>query len=198
MIAESNVNGVGRDRKLVQVCSIRSLGQLCSWTEGRASLILPAFCQDDCFIFETVAGIGSGSHHPGVAVKQFGFGRDPLFLMGCAAYAVNRWLLKPHFHSVFLHSYFNDLWLIPCALPLLLYVHWRLALRASGPPTFLEIAGHLILWSMLFEWWGPKFWPKAVGDIRDVYCYWTGGIAAWLWWNRVRMARPFFEESGEL
>ena len=43
--------------------------------------------------------------------------RDPLFLVAFAAYALNRWVLKPHTHSVFIHGYFNDLWLIPAALP---------------------------------------------------------------------------------
>ncbi len=120
-------------------------------------------------------------------MKAFGFWRDPLFLIGCAAYALNRWWLKPHFRSNFLHSYFNDLWLIPCALPLVLYVHRRLALRSDLPPTLTEVISHLILWSALFEWWGPQLLPSATGDVRDVVCYWAGGLLAWLWWNRAGM-----------
>ena len=142
-----------------------------------------------CTIHQNITGAGRGLDHPGAALNAFGFCRDPLFLIGCAAYALNRWLLKPHFRSAFLHSHFNDLWLIPCALPPLLYVHWRLALRPDAPPTAAEVAGHLVIWSALFEWWGPKFWPAATGDVRDVFCYWTGGLVAWLWWNRATRAR---------
>jgi hypothetical protein len=123
-------------------------------------------------------------------VKPFGFYRDPLFLTGCAAYGLNRWLLKPHVHSNFLHSYFNDLWLIPCALPLVLYTHWRMALRTNRPPTLGEVGGHLVIWSALFEWWGPKLWPSATGDVKDVLCYCVGGVLAWAWWNRAMLARP--------
>ena len=125
----------------------------------------------------------SGIDHSGTAVKPFGFWRDRLFIVGCAAYGVTRWVLKPHLHSSFLHSYFNDLWLIQCALPLVLFLHCRLRLRSTSPPTFLEVAGHLAIWSALFEWWGPKFWPRTTGDPWDVVCYCAGGLAAWLWWN---------------
>jgi hypothetical protein len=122
-------------------------------------------------------------------VKPFGFWRDQLFLTGCAAYAVNRWLLKPHCRLPFLHSHFNDLWLIPCALPLLLYVHWRMDLRHDRPPTIGEVTAHLAIWSALFEWWGPRLLPAATGDGWDVLCYWVGGLAAWLWWNRAAIVR---------
>jgi hypothetical protein len=108
------------------------------------------------------------------------------------AYALNRWILKPHFSSPFLHSYFNDLWLIPCALPLLLYVHWRMELRSDAPPTLAEVAGHVLLWSALFEWWGPHWLPGATGDVRDVFCYGAGGAVAWLWWNRAQLLRRMF------
>lgn len=120
-------------------------------------------------------------------MSPFGFLRDGLFLLGCLAYSFNRWWLKPRVSSSFFHSYFNDLWLVPCALPFVLYVYWRLKLRHEGPPTLAEVAGHLTLWSVLFEWWGPRFFPGATGDVRDVFCYWIGGAVAWLWWNRTAM-----------
>jgi hypothetical protein len=143
----------------------------------------------DCLLDQTVACPGSGIDHSRPVVNAFGFCRDPLFLIGCTAYALNRVVLKPHYRSTFLHSYFNDLWLIPCALPPLLLVHWRMALRSDAPPTWAEVAGHLAIWSALFEWWGPKIWPRATGDVRDVICYWAGGVAAWLWWNRASLVR---------
>jgi hypothetical protein len=123
--------------------------------------------------------------------SSFGFCRDPLFLIGCGAYTLNRWALKPHFHSPFLQGHFNDLWLIPCALPLVLLLHRRWDLRSDGPPSFLEVTAHLVFWSALFEWWGPHLWRAAVGDPWDVACYWAGGLLAWLWWNRAGLSRAW-------
>jgi hypothetical protein len=117
-------------------------------------------------------------------MRPFRYLRDPLFLFGCAAYALNRWLLKPHLHSTFLHSYFNDLFLIPCALPPLLLLQRWLKLRShDGPPTAGEIGFQLVVWSILFEWIGPHIMPHAVGDPWDVVAYAVGGLFAGLWWN---------------
>jgi hypothetical protein len=124
-------------------------------------------------------------HDPGAAVKPFKYLRDPLFLGGCALYALNRWAMKPNFHQEFLQSWFNDSLLIPCALPPLLLAHRYLKLRShDAPPTGAEVALHLIFWSMLFEWWGPHIFKHATGDWLDVAAYAAGGMASWIWWNR--------------
>src|SRR5262245_33453177 len=115
----------------------------------------------------------------------FRYLRDPLFLMSCAAYATNRWLLKPHLHSAFLHSHFNDLLLIPCALPPVLLAQRCLNLRLDdAPPRWSEIVFQLVIWSVLFEWIGPRLMPRATGDLLDVVIYIAGGILAGLWWHR--------------
>jgi hypothetical protein len=118
-------------------------------------------------------------------MSRFPYLRDPLFLLGCLAYALNRWLLKPYVHGRFLHSYFNDCWLIPCALPPILWLHRKLGLRqhdrAPGPG---EILSHLLFWSLLFEWIGPQFVSHAVGDPFDVIAYAAGAMLAALWWHR--------------
>jgi hypothetical protein len=117
-------------------------------------------------------------------MRRFLYWRDPLFLIGCTAYALNRWLLKPHLASRFLHGYFNDLWLIPCALPPLLWLHRRLGLRANDDfPRLSEIALHFAFWSFLFEYLGPKFMPHTVGDPLDVLAYAAGAIVAAIWWR---------------
>src|SRR5262245_24236658 len=105
-------------------------------------------------------------------MRPFRYLRDPLFLTGCVAYAVNRWLIKPHVHSGFLHSYFDDVWLIPCALPLILWLHRQLGLRQHDRmPRLSEIILHLVFWSLLFEWIGPKFVAHTTGDLLDVFAY---------------------------
>jgi hypothetical protein len=116
--------------------------------------------------------------------------RDPAFLIGCAAYFLNRFLLKPRLHLGFLHSHFNDLWLIPCALPPILWLHRRLGLRSHDkPPQFSEILSHLVFWSLLFEWIGPRFVAHSTSDPLDVLSYSAGAILAALWWRRERL--PF-------
>jgi hypothetical protein len=120
-------------------------------------------------------------------MRPFLYLRDPLFLLGCAAYALNRWLLKPHLPSAFLHSYFNDLWLIPCALPPVLLIQRWLKLRSHDePPRASEILFQLIVWSILFEAIEPHFWSRFTGDPRDVVAYAVGGLLAGLWWQRHR------------
>ena len=120
-------------------------------------------------------------------MNPFAFHRDRLFLIGCAAYLLNRFVLEPHMDSSFLHSHFNDLWLIPCALPLVLWLHRALGWRGDGMPTAAEVLGHLILWSMLFELVGPILISRATADPLDVACYWVGGVIAWTWWNRTAL-----------
>jgi len=117
-------------------------------------------------------------------MKPFRFHRDELFLVGCAAYLLNRLVFQEALHSTFLHDYFDDLWLIPCALPLLLWLHRLLGWRGDEPPTLLEVGSHLVVWSIFFEWWGPQIVRHVTRDPVDVACYWIGGLLAWLWWNR--------------
>src|SRR5215471_620424 len=116
-------------------------------------------------------------------MQRFRYLRDPLFLIGCAAYAINRWLLKPHIASPFLHSHFNDLFLIPCALPPLLLVQSWLGLRDyDRRPRLREIGFHLAIWSVLFEWIGPRIYSQTVGDPWDVAAYAVGAVVAAIWW----------------
>ena len=116
-------------------------------------------------------------------MKQFGYWRDPLFLAGCTGYVLNRWLVKPHVHSLFLRGQFNDCFLIPCALPLLLWWQRRCALRRhDGFPTAAEIGFHLVVWSVLFEIVGPHL-MRVTGDVGDIVAYTAGGLIAWGWWR---------------
>ena len=138
---------------------------------------------DDYFAESSARG-GDGSHHDGPVVKRFAYWLDPLCLICCGFYALNRWIVKPRVHSAFLRGQFDDMLLIPCALPLVLWLQRKLRLRNHDlPPTPAEIFFHLLVWSVLFEVIGPHI-MRVTGDPLDVLAYVVGGIAAGLWWNR--------------
>ena len=59
-------------------------------------------------------------------MKRFGYLRDPLCIAACALYLLNRGGLREHIGGVFLRGHFNDLLLIPAALPLVLWVQRRI------------------------------------------------------------------------
>jgi hypothetical protein len=122
-------------------------------------------------------------------VRVFAYWRDRLFVFCCALYALNRWGLKPKLGSEFLHGQFNDLLLIPCALPPVLWLQRKMGLRAhDAPPTPGEILAHLIVWSVLFEFVGPHI-MRVTGDMLDVLAYAVGAAFAGLWWNRMAMSK---------
>jgi len=123
-------------------------------------------------------------------MRSFRYLRDELFIVSVLAYAINRWLVKPHVHSAFLRGQFNDALLIPCALPVLLLIQRRLGLRTHDqPPTPGEISLNLVVWSLLFEVVGPHI-MHVTGDPLDVIAYAVGAVVAALWWNRERIIRP--------
>jgi hypothetical protein len=124
-------------------------------------------------------------------VNRFRYLKDELFLTCSVLYALNRWVLKPRVHSPFLHDHFDDLLLIPCALPVLLWMQRRLRLRAGDtPPQPGELVLYLALWSVLFEVIGPHLVRGAVGDVWDVVAYGCGAILAGLWWHRRWIFHP--------
>ena len=128
-------------------------------------------------------------------MRTFRYGLDGLCLAACAAYGLNRWVLKPWWGGTFLHDYANDLLLIPAALPWVLWMHRRLGLRRDDRgPTGWEILLHLTLWSVLFEVVGPRF-VKVTADVWDVVAYTAGAGAAGWWWNRGGAFRPCHEKE---
>jgi hypothetical protein len=139
------------------------------------------------FASESRSGSWGRRRHSRIAVRSFRYYRDPLFLGGCALYALNRWALKPVVSAAFFHNWFADVLLIPCALPPLLWLQSRLRLRSGvGKPSWQEISFHLVIWSLLFEVAGPFMFSHAVGDWRDVIAYVGGGLLAGCWWNAQR------------
>jgi hypothetical protein len=122
------------------------------------------------------------------AVKRFRYFTDPLCLLACGLYLLNRCWLRAHVGGPFLRGYFNDLLVIPAALPFVLWLHARLGWREfTAAPTAGETLSHVAVWSFICEVLGPHLNRHAVGDPLDVLCYATGGVFAWLWWQRDRL-----------
>ena len=140
------------------------------------------------FSFKAARGHCIGFGNSGFVVKRFRYLRDSLFLVCSSLYVLNRWGIKPHTHNAFMRFHFNDLLLMPCALPVLLWLQRGLRLRSiDDPPTWNEIALYTIFWSILFEAIGPHLIRGTTGDPWDVVVYFIGGIGAGLWWNRHKL-----------
>jgi hypothetical protein len=126
--------------------------------------------------------------------SDFGYFRDPIFLCCLAVYLVNREAIKPHLlhYSSFFHGHLNDCLFVPVALPLFLWVYRRLGLRPDdGAPRWWEVALHLAAWSVFFKWLGPAFLHRGVADPVDLFCYASGGAAAWWGWRTPwKIGRP--------
>ena len=124
-------------------------------------------------------------------MKRFGYLRDPLFLVAVAGYALNRWLLKPLLPWPFLHNHFNDLLLIPAALPIVLWMQRLTGLRAHDlTPSWMEMLLHLVIWSVICEFIGPFILHHGRADPWDAAAYAVGGMAARLWWGRSAQRCP--------
>jgi hypothetical protein len=117
-------------------------------------------------------------------VKHFGYVRDPLCVLACALYVLNRMWWRTLFGGAFLTGYFNDLLFIPAALPLVLWVQRRIGVRRDDqPPRWSEIALHLAVWSVVAEGIMPRLLAHATGDWRDVIAYTAGAIVAGVCWQ---------------
>jgi hypothetical protein len=122
---------------------------------------------------------------------RFRYLRDPLFLLAVALYVANRWWWKPEFGGFFLNGYFNDLLLIPAALPPILWLHHKAGWRSKdAPPSLLEITSHLVLWTFIAEVIGPHLKATSVADWADVAAYAAGALAAFLIWRQRSANQP--------
>ncbi len=135
-------------------------------------------------------------------MKRFGYLHDRLFGFSLAAYALNRLVVLPRlagFVSLhlpwawpFLHSHFDDLLLMPAALPVVLWIQRRTGLRPHDrPPGWMEMLLHLAIWSVMCKIVGPLYCHIGVADPSDILFFAGGGGAACLWWNRPKaQSRP--------
>ena len=127
-------------------------------------------------------------------LKPFRYWRDSLFLVCCLLYAANRWGIRPRVRHGFFHDHFNDLLLMPAALPPLLWLQRKVRLRRDDRgPTWGEIMLYLVVWSILFEAIAPHILRSATGDPYDVVAYAVGGVFAGFWWHRGNRDFPLKE-----
>ena len=128
-------------------------------------------------------------------MNRFGYLHDRLFGLSLAAYALNRLVILPHLGGLvrarvswawpFLHGHFDDLLLIPVALPVVLWLQKITGLRPHDrPPGWSEMLGHLAVWSLMAKVVGPFWLHIGVADPWDLLCFAGGGVAAMLWWHR--------------
>jgi len=117
---------------------------------------------------------------------EFGYWRDPLFLMSVGIYVINREWIKPNLHhySPLFHGHLNDCLFVPAALPLYLLFYRWIGLRPDDDaPRFWEMTLHVLVWSIFFKWFGPSILHQGTADWLDVGCYAGGGLVAWWIWN---------------
>jgi hypothetical protein len=104
-------------------------------------------------------------------------------------YVLNRVWWRGYFGGEFLTGYFNDLLLIPAALPVVLWVQRWIGVRSSdGPPRWREIGFHLAVWSVAAEGVMPYLTARATGDWHDIAAYTAGAIVSGLWWQEAGVA----------
>jgi hypothetical protein len=131
---------------------------------------------------------------------SFGYWHDPVFAISLAIYAINRLLIKPHLreYSWFFHGHLNDTLTVPVALPLYLFAYRWIGFRPDDePPRWWEVALHVAVWNVFFEWFGPVVMHQGVYDPQDFACITFGGIMAWILWHygprrraQVRFSEP--------
>jgi hypothetical protein len=126
---------------------------------------------------------------PAERTGGFGYWRDPLFLACLATYGINRLFIKPylthlHHYSPFFHGHLDDTLTVPVALPIYLFVYRLIGFRPDDQlPRWWEVALHVAVWDVFFEWFGPHYLHHGAGDPIDSWCIAGGGLAAWIYWT---------------
>lgn len=111
-------------------------------------------------------------------------------MVACLCYALNRWGVAPlTAPGSFFRNHFDDMLLIPAALPLVLWLQRKLALRLHDKwPTLGEVLTHLGVWTVIAEVVGPALSSAGTADWRDAIAYGAGALPAMLYW-RLRARR---------
>ncbi len=130
-------------------------------------------------------------------MNRFRYAADPLCVLAMLAYLLNRLVLKPRLPWPFLQGQFNDLLLVPAALPWVLWLHRRFGWRARDDfPSGQEIGFYLIVWAVVCEGLGPALLGRGTSDWRDVLAYAAGAGAAGLWWRLAEKGGQWRQTAG--
>lgn len=117
-------------------------------------------------------------------MRRFRYALDPVCVSACLLYVLNRGWWRQASGMPFFRNQFDDLLLIPCALPPVLWLQRKFGLRDhDGPPDSGEVGFHLVVWAVIAEGVGPLLLPWAVADYRDLGAYLAGAVGAVLWWH---------------
>lgn len=93
-------------------------------------------------------------------------------------------------------GHFNDLFLIPAALPLVLYVQRQFGWRThDAPPGAAEIVLHLAVWAFIAEGAGPFLTHHGTADWRDVVAYSFGAALCYILWHVKKCLASHVESS---
>ena len=138
------------------------------------------------FRAEDPAIVRSRARHRRLAMKRFGYARDPLCLAACACYAGNRWLIPAVMKGVFpARLFLGYAALIPAALPLD-------ALAATTVRDYARMTSRRIGGKSRYTWWSwsiaaevvaPHLFTRATGDPWDVAAYAGGALLSGIFWR---------------
>ncbi|HEB53210.1 MAG TPA: hypothetical protein ENI87_08155 [bacterium] len=133
---------------------------------------------------------------------RFRYLREPLFVLAAAVYVGN--VVWKHFapaDATFARCYLGDTLCLPVCVPLLLWLQRRSGVRGHDlPPSRRELLGLWLLWTVCFEWLGPRLpllAPGAVSDPWDALAYAAGGLFAGLAWCRSDGGSPPASSAGQ-
>ncbi len=118
----------------------------------------------------------------------FRYLKDPFFLTCFTVYWLHRVARQWNCSTSLLDAYLNDVICVGFWVPIILWGHRKIGLRKHDDvPAALEIVIPAIIWAFAFEVLlpaSPRWSRYAVADPNDVCCYFAGGLAAMVYWQR--------------
>lgn len=118
---------------------------------------------------------------------RYKFLLDPIFLISILLYSINKSLLifTSYLNKIsLLTGYFNDLLLIPCVLPLLIFIINKLGFRSyKYSPQTSEVIITISIVVIICEFIGPFILIKGTYDLVDILAYSLGGLISLILWK---------------
>lgn len=110
--------------------------------------------------------------------------RDPFWIMATLCYVLHKCWQSVFPDSGWMDQYWSDIWMLPCALPVILSLYSAFGLRKPGAlPSVAEILSHGVLWGLMAEFLGPMLFAHSVGDPWDLVAYAVGGFFIFARWH---------------